>query len=114
MQSSEVLTVIRGTDVSLRVSLTLDGSPFDLSDAAEIKAIFVNHENSIVSVSMTENDIQVLNNEAAGEILISLDNDFTETLRTGDRQTFEVEIEINDLIYVTQFKQGLDVVARLS
>lgn len=107
----QVVKIIKGTDREILVVLKNgnDQSPFDLTGAT-VKAIF---PGSSELVEITDG-VSVRGDASRGEITVTLDSDNTSDMQEGERLTWEIEITKGGKTYVTQFREGLDVVNRLS
>jgi hypothetical protein len=113
----EVLSLIKGTDRTVRVSLRwADGSPVDLTSATSIKALFQQQEDSENLLELETGEggsIEIVGDASRGQIDIDIDSENSALLRTGERLSWEVEVSFSDAKYVCQFREGLDVIERL-
>lgn len=111
------IKIIQGTDRTLSLVLkNSDGTPFDLTFASAIKAIFQKQDDSenLLEVTMAGGGISIVGEGSRGEISINLAASVTSQMRLGTRLTWEVEITRSSRKYVAQFPELLDVLARLS
>lgn len=111
------LNIIRGSDKTFTILVTIsggcnDGSPFDLTGATEIIALFENADTTILEKTMTGGAITILS-APTGKISVTIADAETALLNVGQSQSFELEIHIGPLINIVQFVGLLNVTDRV-
>lgn len=112
----EYLKIIQGTDRTVNLILkNSDKTPFDLTGATSIKAIFLKQDDTENLLEVSGGNIEVVGDASRGEISIDLESAITLQMRAGERLKWELEVTIAaSMTYVAQFPESLDVLARLS
>lgn len=115
--ASQVLNIIRGSDREFTIRVTLangcaDGEPFDLSGAAEIKILLRKDDDTILTKTMTGGSISILS-ACAGKVKVTLTDADTSSLKVGDAQSFEIEIQVGSITSIVQFTELLNVINRV-
>lgn len=108
------VVIIRGSDreLFLRILVKDTGEPFDLTGATEISASFRNEDGTTLTKLLTTLGITVISAEA-GKIKVTLTDANTVLLKVGVDQDFEVVIDIGSVRSIVQFKEALNVEAKI-
>ena len=110
--SSNTVEIIRGSDHVLRVEIrNREGIAFDLTGADPIEAGFTKSDGTNESVTLADGDIEVAEPEELGTLVITLPAAFTQDLKVGPRQSFEVKVTKDSKVYKVRFPEMLDVIA---
>ena len=107
---NQVVTIEKGRDASIDVYFSDSDTklPLDLTSATAIIAKFPNDDNTIAQA--TVGDGVTVESVLGGKIRIDLDEDFTALLKDGEKQDWEVDIEISSAVHLRKrFPQGLNV-----
>jgi len=112
-EASKEVTIVAGSDrnLVLRVVVKETDEPLDLTGATSIKARFQNEDDSILEKTLATG-VTILN-ALTGKIQVALTDTDTALLKVGEKQGFEVEIDIGAQKSIVQFKEVLTVIARL-
>lgn len=104
--------IVQGADETIELTLEDgEGDPVDVSSATEIKAIF--RGVSGTNVEFTD-DTEITVTNGREKIAIALSEADTATIRSGERETFEVEATVGSITYIWILKEALQVVERIS
>jgi hypothetical protein len=110
--SSNTVEIIRGSDHVVRAELrNREGTPFDLTGATAIEAGFSKSDGTNATVTLVDGDIEIASPEELGTLVITLPAAFTDDLRVGPRQSFEVKVTKDSKVYKVRFPEMLDVIA---
>lgn len=112
--ATQVLHVIRGSDREFVVRIVVQetGEPFDLTGASEIRALFRKDDDSVLTKAMTDGSIVILS-ACTGKMKITLNETDTASLKVGETQSFEVEIQIGSITSIVQFIEVFTVIDRI-
>lgn len=108
------LNIIKGSDreITVRITLKETGEPFDLTGVDEITALFRKADESVLQKTMTGGAISILS-ACAGKIKILLTEADTASLKVGEAQSFEIEVEVGSITSIVQFVETLNVIDRV-
>jgi len=111
--TSKEVTLVAGSDrnLILRVVVKETDEPLDLTGATGIKARFQKEDDTVLE-KILASGVTVLN-ALTGKIQVALTDADTALLKVGEKQGFEVEIDIGAQKSIVQFKEVLTVIARL-
>lgn len=110
--SSNIVEIIRGSDHVIRAELrNREGTPFDLTGSTAIEAGFTKADGTNGSVTLDDGDIEVAEPDELGTLVITLPATFTDDLKIGPRQSFEVKVTKGGKVYKVRFPELLDVIA---
>lgn len=85
--------IIHGEDKDITLDLLdEEGKPFDLTGNTEIKACFVNDDDTILSKLRTTGGITVSGDDKLGVIVVTVTKAESALLKAGVRQSFEVVV----------------------
>lgn len=108
----KALEIIRGEDLVQTLSITEndDTTLVDLSGVTEIEINFVKSDGTNLTKALSTGDIVVLNqNTDLGKIQLVLTDTDTGSLLIGERQTFDVIVDIGTTRKITQYRNVLTV-----
>lgn len=114
---SNTAVIIKGSDRPLKIQIVeVDESgierPVDLSTATEIKACFKNADETDAVFTLTGGKV-VREAGAGGIFSVVWEEAETDLLKSGSRQSFEVQYIIGGNTSIVQFEQALTVKERL-
>lgn len=110
----ENIEIIKGATKTFNVYLIKksDNEPLNITDATEIEALFCKNDSTLLTKSLGSGVSKI--HEVGGKIQVSLDSTDTEDLLEDERQDFEIAVTFPSDKYIIQFKERLNVYARLS
>ncbi len=109
---ADSITIVQGSSRDIKVLLKYpDGEAFDLTDITEAKALFPG--KPLISITMADDEIEVLEPKSRGAMVLSLSAIKSKTLTVDQRLTFEIELKTATRTHIIQFKDSLDVERRL-
>lgn len=114
-KNSSNIQIYKGEDRELSINLKPRGlcEPFDLTGVTEITARFPKEDGSILALTMTDNEVEVVS-EVKGQIIIKLSQVNTLDLKAGKRLDLELYIDIDSTRRIVRFSGVLDVYRSLS
>ncbi len=112
--ADQVLHIIKGSDREFCVRVVVQDTqePFDLTGASEIRALFRKSDDSTLTKTMTSGAISIVS-ACVGKMKIILNEVDTASLKAGENQSFEVEIQIGSITSIVQFLEVFTVIERI-
>lgn len=89
-------TIIRGADRQFTaICQHSNRVPLDLTNCTVVKATFIDENGEAKAVTLADGDIAIKEPKGSGMVEITLDKDFTSTLKLGERQDLMLEFTIS-------------------
>lgn len=115
MANTGTLKIIKGADKEFVVRIVREDTeePLDLTGIQNAKAVFLADDGTaLIKDSVSGTDVTVLSPATSGKIKFILSDADTVLLKSGEEQSFEIEVTIADITSIVQFKEVLFVYER--
>lgn len=106
-----VVELVQGDDKTLTLRFYVNGEPMDLSGTTEIEARLPG-ANFAVSKKLSNSEIAIISPNG-GKVAVILNDSDTVMLKVGEKQGFEVLVDIGQVRRIFQFEKALTVKKRL-